>query len=72
MRHRGSGAGRRRLGTSRSYRYNARKGDDAGRFTKAGGRVAGKRLTYKKLTAVRSGRGPVKGFDWRNRAPAVG
>lgn len=52
-----------------AYRYNERKGKDAGRFTAATGRVDGKRITYKNLTAVRAGRGPAKGSDWRTASP---
>jgi hypothetical protein len=33
-----------------AFRYNARKADDAKRFGKVAGQVAGRRLTYKGLT----------------------
>lgn len=49
------------------FRYNERKGNDGERADKVAGRVGGKRLTYRQLTARRVGRGPAKGYDWRKK-----
>lgn len=47
------------------YRRNTRKDGDGGGFVKLASRIEGKRLTYRKLTATRAGRGPAKGYHWR-------
>lgn len=49
------------------FRYNERKGTDGERFVETAKSIGGKRLTYKALTARRTGRGPQKGFDWRKK-----
>ena len=48
------------------FRYSERKKDDSTRARNVAGGVAGKRVTYRQLTQKRAGRGPAKGYDWRN------